>query len=553
MRPRPDQGSCPAPGPFTRRWAPWIRAAATAVTVSVGLAACNGCRTAGRDGPAGSPGAESPPTLRLYFVSDLAGAIEPCGCVKDQLGGLDHAAAWIHAEGPRAPASLLVAAGPTFFMDGVLEKDHRAQDIAKAEALASALGKLGFAGWAPAQNDWAAGAGELARLAQESAAPGLASNLTQADAGAALLPTRVVAVNALRVGLIGVGAPAAAAPPGGPSPAEAVRAASKAVRAEGANVVIVLASVGRGEAKRIADAVPDLTAIIVGDSSLRGDANTPSPPGELVGGVLIAETANHLQAVGVIDLYVRGDSYVFTDAGGLGNAQKRSELTRRIDELHFRIANWERDSSIAPSDLAARRADLTRLEADRARLDVAAPPAKGSYFRYALKEVREALGQDPAVKAALGSYYRFVNEANRVQLEGRLPPPVEPGQASYVGVQVCASCHAKQKQFWDKTPHARAYATLSSQDKEFNLDCVSCHVTGYGRPGGSTVTHVEKLKDVQCEVCHGPGSLHCDAPETVHLLPRGPDVCATCHHSPHVEGFDPLTKMNIILGPGHGQ
>ena len=45
-------------------------------------------------------------------------------------------------------------------------------------------------------------------------------------------------------------------------------------------------------------------------------------------------------------------------------------------------------------------------------------------------------------------------------------------------------------------------ATLTTQFKEFNLDCVGCHVTGYGRPGGSTVTHVEKLKDVQCEACH---------------------------------------------------
>jgi hypothetical protein len=88
--------------------------------------------------------------------------------------------------------------------------------------------------------------------------------------------------------------------------------------------------------------------------------------------------------------------------------------------------------------------------------------------------------------------------------------------------------------------------------KEYNLDCVSCHVTGYGRAGGSTVTHVDKLKDVQCEVCHGPGSLHAAAPTAVRLSSPGADVCTSCHHPPHVEGFDPLRKMPLVLGPGHG-
>jgi nitrate/TMAO reductase-like tetraheme cytochrome c subunit len=146
-----------------------------------------------------------------------------------------------------------------------------------------------------------------------------------------------------------------------------------------------------------------------------------------------------------------------------------------------------------------------------------------------------------------------VNEANRVALEGRLPPPAPPGQPSYVGVESCAGCHTSEKAFWDKTAHAGAYPTLASESKEYNLDCVSCHVTGYGRPGGSTVTHVEKLKNVQCEVCHGPGSLHAAAPKVVRLPAPEGKACVACHHPPHVEDFDPAAKMNLIIGPGHGR
>lgn len=297
-----------------------------------------------------------------------------------------------------------------------------------------------------------------------------------------------------------------------------------------------------------------MTAVVVGDTSGAGDANGASPPGEQVGSVIIAETANHLQSVGVLDFYVRGGSYAFADATGLAGAQKRLDLSRRIDELHVKIANWEKDKNIAQGDLDARRADLAKLEDQRAKLDVTAPPAQGSYFRYTVKEVRDSLGKDPAVTASTASYYRFVNDTNRVALAGRLPPVAAPGQPSYVGIDGCKTCHVSEKAFWDKTSHAGAYATLSSQSKEFNLDCVGCHVTGYDRPGGSSVTHVERLTNVQCEVCHGPGSIHAAKPTVAMPFPRpAPDSCVTCHHSPHVEGFDAASKMNAVIGVGHGR
>ncbi|MBF5067080.1 hypothetical protein G6O45_28125, partial [Salmonella enterica subsp. enterica serovar Istanbul] len=60
-----------------------------AMFVAVGaLCACEGCKSpAGPDGRTSS--ANGTPAARLYMVSDLAGALEPCGCVKDQLGGMD--------------------------------------------------------------------------------------------------------------------------------------------------------------------------------------------------------------------------------------------------------------------------------------------------------------------------------------------------------------------------------------------------------------------------------------------------------------------------------
>jgi hypothetical protein len=153
------------------------------------------------------------------------------------------------------------------------------------------------------------------------------------------------------------------------------------------------------------------------------------------------------------------------------------------------------------------------------------------------------------------AFYRKVNEANKVELAGRKPPPPPKGVSGYAGVDTCTTCHEEARKVWDGTPHARAYATLTKGFKEFNLDCVGCHVTGYDRPGGSTVTHVENLENIQCEVCHGPGALHSAKPNTVAIPVAKPtsDVCLACHHPPHVHTFDAKVKMALILGPGHGK
>jgi len=123
-----------------------------------------------------------------------------------------------------------------------------------------------------------------------------------------------------------------------------------------------------------------------------------------------------------------------------------------------------------------------------------------------------------------------------------------------VGVDACSGCHASEREFWDKTPHHSAYATLARQNKEFNLECVSCHVTGYEAPGGSTVAHVDRLTDVQCEVCHGPGSRHAEKPKQAGLIsiPERSLCAAKCHHPPHVHAdWSVDFAWPVIVGKGH--
>jgi hypothetical protein len=266
--------------------------------------------------------------------------------------------------------------------------------------------------------------------------------------------------------------------------------------------------------------------------------------------------------VGVIDLFVKPDAghdargpLVFADAGGVARGEELVSLTQRIRELETRIDSWERDHTVKPADLAARHADLDKLRAEKAAKEAEQPEVKGSFFRYTTVEVRDGLGRDPTVAAEILGYYKRVNEHNKVAFADRVPPPPETGQAGYVGVDACTDCHDDARKVWNKTSHSQAYASLQKGFKEYNLDCVSCHVAGYDKPGGSTVTHTDKLRDVQCENCHGPGSLHVANPMKIGSIVAKPkaDVCVSCHHPPHVEAFDATEKMKLILGPGHGQ
>lgn len=103
--------------------------------------------------------------------------------------------------------------------------------------------------------------------------------------------------------------------------------------------------------------------------------------------------------------------------------------------------------------------------------------------------------------------------------------------AVYLGYQKgCKSCHFKEWKSWKDTKMANAFEALKPGTSveikmKFNLDpkkdytedpnCLGCHTTGFGLPGGYVIPRGAKYKVREaskytegntCEVCHGPGS-----------------------------------------------
>jgi hypothetical protein len=474
------------------------------------------------------------------------------------LGGVDHAAALIEGQTSFAPARLVVAAGPLFFQDPVVEDQGRQQQIWKAEAIAASLRRLGLIAWAPGANDWAAGAGELERLAQASGAVPVGANLKgQGWKGSSV---RRVDVSGVPVGIAGISVPEHGnnLPPGievQPA-APALEQARAELTRQGARLLVAVLAMPRGAALRLVEQVGGWHLVVVGKPSDQGETNDEPTPPVRINRTLVVQSPNHLQSLAIVDFIQRGDSFEFQDGSGLERVAHRESLERRIHELKSRIETWESKPGVSPADLGARKRDLERLQRELKRHEPPKPPAAGSFFRYELSDVRERLGSDDKVAELMAAYYRRVNEHNREAYADRKPPPVPSGVSGYVGIEKCTSCHIEERAFWNKTGHANAYVTLERQHKQFNLDCVGCHVTGYEQPGGSTVTHVSELKDVQCETCHGPGSRHVAEPKNPDYVVAKPPrtLCApACHHPPHVnKDWRVDEAWPHIIGPGHG-
>ncbi|CAD7770651.1 MAG TPA: cytochrome C [Candidatus Desulfofervidus auxilii] len=106
-------------------------------------------------------------------------------------------------------------------------------------------------------------------------------------------------------------------------------------------------------------------------------------------------------------------------------------------------------------------------------------------------------------------------------------------QAVYVGMDKCKACHSKIVKEYSGFKRSRNFRILEMRGKEHDPQCLPCHTTGYGEPGGFvSVEKTPHLKNVQCETCHGPASLHLKATtlEEKRKTVKVPhNICTKCH------------------------
>jgi hypothetical protein len=134
---------------------------------------------------------------------------------------------------------------------------------------------------------------------------------------------------------------------------------------------------------------------------------------------------------------------------------------------------------------------------------------------------------------------------------------------TFVGSAKCKDCHQEAYDVWANSKHAHATDTLAhlTPPRQFDAECVSCHVVGWSpqdyfpyTTGYESLDKTPHLVGNGCENCHGPGGAHVAAEEgedvggdaetlrkQMHLTWNAAktDMCVKCHdldNSPEFSG-----------------
>ena len=495
------------------------------------VGACGGAPA--EDEVAGAEAAARAGVPRLVVVSSLDGYIEPCGCTVDlQLGGIDRIATAVAEERERGPTAVLMV-GPRFFA-GPVATHLVGQNEAVARLLARAFEAIGIDAVTPGEADLARGPTFYSALRRTATAPDVTVN-----AGGA---PRVLTLGNLRVGVFGLATEGATLPNGmATDPAAAAREAAKILRADGARVVVGLASMPRKTLRRVARGTEGVDLWFLGDAPREETLTLPVSKTSARG--YIIEAGDRGRHVAVVELGQADGDGPLTDPAG-DHARRKKALDLQIQM---------RSDLFARTGQAVLESALIELKAQRTAIDAVPLQPTGRFLRYSLRPVTKDIAPEPLIAQWRVEYDAKLHEINLAHAVDA--PPVPKGGSGYVGLAECVDCHEESHSVWDATPHARAWQTLVDAGKTADADCVSCHVTGWLLPGGASLKKLDGYTDIGCEACHGPGERHVDVggdeDSTERLVPAA--VCVTCHNKLHSPKFDYATYLPKVLGIGHAQ
>jgi hypothetical protein len=366
--------------------------------------------------------------------------------------------------------SLVVDGGNLFFYKSRLKPFEKSQFLVKARVIVEAYNAIGVAAIALGPYDFAAGFGSLLELRHLAAFPFLCANLLNRQTGEPVFqPYLVVEKADHKIGLIGL------LDSSGDMPWLSSRSETYRLEANYASV--------KRYAKELDEQGCDFIAVL---SSV--------PPKKFR---LLAKN------IPQVDLYIAGDP------------KNKLRIPWKIGSAM--VAN----ASQLGKYLGHVSVDFDPRDRRRPETKHHVVPMKPEY------------PDDPSVKRIVDHYFNYVamvklKQPQQYVEEQEQKVNLKYGHAVYVSADDCKKCHPEQYEKWLETRHARAFGDLPAENRS-RIECVGCHVTGFGRWGGTFGDGKEPdLAGVQCEACHGPGSLH-PASSAFRDREALTKACRSCH------------------------
>lgn len=318
--------------------------------------------------------------------------------------------------------------------------------------------------------------------------------------------------------------------------------------------IILLSTLTNDENRKIVEQYPDINLIIGADRS----RSNISP--KIFKNCLLTQTEKQGKYQGLLEII-----FGTTRQWGMDNSKELADLQNKLGSLNWQLRRLEKKSKL-PGQSEKFKTTILRLnnekEAMSKKIDSlkeimqqeSVSGAAKDQFIYRFIRLQKNMPNDQLTVEKLHILNSKIRKLHKNNKQTSQSSKLIEGMAGY---PVCETCHEAQFKFWKKSMHASAFMTLVEKNKQYNLDCLPCHLTIDASNSAFTIkttrgylSYPVRMQSVGCESCHGPGKSHSLNPDTVSML-RLPDrkTCLTCHSSEHDDNFDYEVKIQNISCP----
>jgi hypothetical protein len=407
------------------------------------------------------------------------------------------------------------------------------QAKAAAEGLVAGYSLIGYEAVGVSGLDLAGGLGFLQNLAGRAKFAWLSANLVAPGSGKPLFTPYISRqVGTTRVAIIGITSDQ--------NPVAGVTAAEVNIRpwaptlaalvpelARSHDFLVLLTDLSPTVCASLARQFPAVNLIVNSGS----DAHN-QPPRTLAPTTLLVSTGRQGKYVGALEVtWSKGGHWGEGEISFLALRNKETELQRTSTQLTELGARSDQESQIG--NLRRRQ---TLLQEEVAGLRATLEGVEVAFFSNTFVAMAASVGEEPKVAAIVAQVRQRIGERGKKNAAVAGEPSPLP---DFSGWRVCAGCHALATSRWQGTGHAGAYATLEKNNRQFNVDCLLCHVTGGEAVSTDRLASLPpELRGVGCEVCHGPGRRHAEGKELTRPRRVPEKLCRNCHVPEHDGDFD---------------
>lgn len=477
------------------------------------------------------------------------------------MGGLSRRAHIINKiKGELTKPVLVLDAGAMLFPNPSLAQSLYPAKTAQAEGLIEAMAQMGYDAFGLAPYDLSAGTAFLINQPAGRKLPWLSMNLTRAEGQPLLFePYTIKQVGDMSAAILGLTGALHGETPQQPADyqllgwEERLPSVLEQVKNQ-TDMVILLSSLTERENRQIAEKYPDIHLIIESGQS----TSNKSP--YLVNNTLITQIGSRGKYAGRLDIDWQ-DSRRWEQSV----TDKIKPLRDRLDRTNWHIGRLVQrrgtDGVQEDQQYKQLRKEANELTAELAKYEAINRENQGnlSTFEGSFIPLSVSLPEDKDIKEIVRKTQNAVNESGKsILAQTAASPAAQQPFANMAGWQACRACHPQQTEFWHQTGHTRAWQTLENANRQFNPECIICHVTlptydektvaGQNLLAGL----MEEFKTIGCETCHGPAKDHSTRPEGNSLLRPTEQTCLTCHTPEHDDNFVFEEKLEKIRCPTDG-